>query len=285
MFDVVVFLIVLLCFQLIIAEDSFPTCGDCWCVPGNNGYDSCPYSLKPQTSFPDITIDTYKKQGALNFYTIGCNPYMDNNCQTSPAQEYLDVDTAVCAFVYPAVEVYHATGKTGSGLSCSEYYLQSFPSREAAEKAGAVVTHDGSCGLCSTTIDLAIYLTEDFTQSGKVCATKGTLNETDGLLCYQSLGLTLECAKIWNYDGIYDSRACAKDCVGSVTAPNNGPAPACELNPCLECDEEKAGPIFSTFAGRTRRRSGLLSEIVRSCDSIAKNITHDPCTNPVCQCR
>lgn len=126
---------------------------------------------------------------------------------------------------------------------------------------------------------------EDFTSAGKKCATKGLLNETDGYLCYQSLGLTPECAKIWNYDGIYDGKACAADCLGYVNAPNNGPPPECALNNCLKCDEEKAGPIFSAFAGRTRRRSGLLSEIIRECDSIARNITHNPCYNPKCGCK
>jgi hypothetical protein len=30
------------------------------------------------------------------------------------------------------------------------------------------------------------------------------------------------------------------------------------------------------MGGRTRRRSGLLSEIVRNCSSIAQGIIHDP---------
>lgn len=101
-----------------------------------------------------------------------------------------------------------------------------------------------------------------------------------------SLGLSFECAKIWNYDGIYDGKACATSCLGELTAPNNGPPPACALNPCLQCDEDLAGPIFTAFAGRTRRRSGLLSEIVRPCESIAKNLHHNPCLALAkdCQC-
>lgn len=91
------------------------------------------------------------------------------------------------------------------------------------------------------------------------------------------LGLTLECAKIWNYDGIYDGKICATACIGHLSDPNNGPAPSCQLNQCLQCDEDYAGPIFSSFGGRTRRRSGLLSEIIRSCSSITKITTHNPC--------
>lgn len=97
------------------------------------------------------------------------------------------------------------------------------------------------------------------------------------------IGLTKECAKIWNYDGIYDGQVCGKVCATELKDPNNGPPPACTLNDCLQCDEDNAGPNFTSFAGRTRRRSGLLSEIVRPCNSIA-HIDHDPCVNVNCQC-
>ena len=118
---------------------------------------------------------------------------------------------------------------------------------------------------------------EDFTSAGKICATKGLFNDSAGLKCYEDIGLTHECAKIWNYDGIYDGEVCGDICVKNLQAPNNGPPPECALNDCLQCDEDKAGPVFSAFAGRTRRRSGLLSEIVRSCSSIA-HIEHVPCS-------
>ena len=38
-------------------------------------------------------------------------------------------------------------------------------------------------------------------------------------------------------------------CATELTAPNNGPAPSCALNDCLQCDEDEAGPIFTSFAG------------------------------------
>jgi hypothetical protein len=128
-------------------EENFPTCGDCWCVTGNNGTDSCPYSELPETEYSDIAVGTYQKQTATNIYTLSCNPYKDKECQTSPPQIFLDVDSAVCAFLYPADQ-------------CSSYSIQTFASREEAERAGAVITHEGSCGLCSTTIDLALYLSK-----------------------------------------------------------------------------------------------------------------------------
>jgi hypothetical protein len=197
-------------------------------------------------------------------YSLSCNPYSDDSCQTTPAQAALG-DDAVCAYVY-------------SG-NCPEnsYEMVTFASAEAAAAAkNAFVTHVGACGLCSTTQDLAVYLQTDFTTAGKVCATKALHNAQKGQECYESLGLTPECAKIWNFDGIFDGQTCMTSCVAHLNDPNNGPAPQCTLNACLQCDEDKAGPIFSQFAARTRRRSGLVSEIIRDCSSIAMGIVHDP---------
>jgi hypothetical protein len=250
---------------------------DCWCIPGGNGTDPCPL-YSPQTTFAEDTVNTYLQQRPSSIYTLSCNPYKDATCTTSPAQVYLNVSTAVCGLVYPI------DGTTGT-TSCSTYDIRTFSSREEAFSENAVITHEGSCGLCSTAQDLALYLKTDFTDAGKKCATKGLFNEQQGLQCYQDIGLSLECAKIWNYDGIYDGKVCGATCAGSLSEPNNGPPPACEINACLECDEELAGPLFSQFAGRTRRRSGLLSEIVRDCDSIARIDVYDPCaSNAACGC-
>ena len=47
--------------------------------------------------------------------------------------------------------------------------------------------------------------------------------------------------------------------------PNNGVAPNCTLDECLQCDEDESSPLFKKFGGRTRRNSGLLTAIVRDC--------------------
>lgn len=257
-----------------VEADEFPSCGDCWCVPDDGGYGPCPV-WQPQSNFSAEVIETYMKQRPIEYYKLNCNPYVDEDCSTTPEQTLLDSDDAVCAYVYPADD---------SGTSCTEYSMVTFGSRAEAEASGAVVTHKGSCGLCSTTQDLALYLTQDFTTAGKICATKGIFNEDAGLQCYIDLGLSRECAKIWNYDGIYDGKMCGATCMGDITASNNGPPPTCELNDCLQCDEVSAGPVFSSYGGRTRRRSGLQSEIIRNCSSVARIFTHDPCTNPACGC-
>lgn len=258
-----------------IVADSFPTCGSCWCIPDNGGLGDCPSDWTPTTSFNSSVIKAYQSQVPSSIYTLNCNPYDDASCVTSPPQTMLNVSTAVCAYKYP-------TDEDGQ-QSCSTYSMVTYASEAEALVDGAVLTHAGSCGLCSTAQDLSIYLIEDFTAAGKKCASIGLFNEAKGLECYMNLGLTKECAKIWNYDGIYDGQACGVICTKELKDPNNGPAPACTLNDCLQCDEQKAGPIFTSYAGRSRRRSGLLSEIIRDCSSIA-HIDHTPCTNPACQC-
>jgi hypothetical protein len=49
---------------------------------------------------------------------------------------------------------------------------------------------------------------------------------------------------------------------------NNGPPPACKIADCLNCDETMSGSGFQTVAARSRRRSGLLSKIVRDCNNL-----------------
>lgn len=279
MVSIFLFILYFLFFLVCCSSDSYPFCGDCFCIPSNNGIDPCPYQDMPETSFSDLAVSIYQNQRALETYSLDCNPYTNASCTTSPPQTLLDSNTTVCALKY-------AKNKWNllDNPSCTDYAMVTYSSRQAAQNDGAFVTHEGSCGLCSTTVDLALYLTQDFTDAGKKCATKGLFNESEGLNCYIALGLTYECAKIWNYDGIYDGKVCGATCSTTLNQPNNGPPPACEINACLECDEENAGPIFTKFAGRTRRRSGLLSEIIRPCSDIAKSIYHNPCLNSGCGC-
>ena len=44
------------------------------------------------------------------------------------------------------------------------------------------------------------------------------------------------------------------------------------LNACLRCDEDLCGPAFKKCAGANRRRSGIVSDIVRNDTSICKFI-------------
>ncbi|GMH68571.1 hypothetical protein TrST_g11988 [Triparma strigata] len=236
-------------------------CGDCWCVPGNGGLDDCP-SWSPQDDFsPELLADLKSKTLTNPFDPLTCDPYSDPSCKTTPPQQYVDSPTAVCGMLFSGP----------SEFPCGTYSLRSYNSADEALDDSAYITHTGACGLCSTSQDLYAYITQpDMTHEGKKCATKGLIHEEWGKKCYMNLGFTEPCAEIWNYDGIYDGKKCAGICVLNLFADNNGPPPACELNDCLECDEDEAGPVFKEVAGRTRRRSGLNEEIGRGCDEFAK---------------
>jgi hypothetical protein len=142
----------------LVAGDEFPTCGDCWCVPDNDGLAACPADNKPQTEFSATVINVYKNQSPRNAYELYCNPYSDAACTTTPPQIMTGDADAVCALHYDDVAA-NNNNKTLSA-SCSTYSLITYSSRAEAETAGDTVTHLGSCGLCSTTQDLAIYLSK-----------------------------------------------------------------------------------------------------------------------------
>ena len=75
------------------------------------------------------------------FKELKCNPYEDDLCETDPSQEYLDSPDAVCAF--------HHDDSHGEENLAKYHWTKSYSSRELAEEAGGIVTHVGSCGLCS----------------------------------------------------------------------------------------------------------------------------------------
>jgi hypothetical protein len=116
----------------------------------------------------------------------------------------------------------------------------------------------------------------DMTKVGKKCGEEGILNTKLGLKCFKDLGMTDACATIWNFDAIYDASKCGGICLRDLDKPYNNPDKNCTINDCLQCDEDKAGPVFKQVAGRTRRRSGLASAIQRPCESVA-SIVHKTC--------
>ena len=252
--------VVVLC--LVARTTHAAQCGDCWCVPYNDT-GTCP-EWRPANYTP-AQVAAWARQRPTNPFALDCDPYADAACATSPAQALVGVAGAVCGLL----------ARGGGG--CAAYAMRSFASARAARARGAVVTHEGACGACSTTQDLAAYVAHpDLTSAGKACAAKALLSEAWARACYEALGFSEACAALWVYDGRKDSEACARACVGQLRAPNNGPPPACALNDCLQCDEDEAGPVFKAVAGRTRRRSGLESAIARPCSTVAQ-IVHEVC--------
>ncbi|KAL7530940.1 hypothetical protein ACHAWF_003571 [Thalassiosira exigua] len=253
-------------------SDPFASCGGCHCIVAQG--DSCP-AVVPRTDYTDLEIETWAGLIASDPFALACDPYDDGGgeCGTTPAQDDLG-DEAVCAV--------HFDGPFESDDDCAgaTYALATYPSTAAAEAAGGSVTHAGPCRVCSTLQDLAAYVRErDLTSQGTTCGTNSILSFEKGKRCFVDLGLTEHCAAMWTYNAQNTARNCLLEClVGEVLkdVPNNGPAPECLLNDCLQCDEDESGPVFQKIAGRTRRSSGLLSAIVRPCDELAP-VEHELC--------
>ena len=120
------------------------------CIPDDNGTSSCPVDWIPSSSFSPATISAYLQQTPKSIYSLTCNPYVNTSCSTKPPQELLGVEDSVCAYKYESE-------------TCGQYSMVTYPSTAAALEVNGVPTHSGSCGLCSTTQDLAIYLSTSCT--------------------------------------------------------------------------------------------------------------------------
>lgn len=156
----------------------------------------------------------------------------------------------------------------------NSYRLETFDDPAAAAAAGAVVTHHGACGTCSTLQDLATYVdVHDLTAPVRECGLQGIRDgEQANIDCLTDLGFTLPCAQTWYYNTRNTRNECLELCLPAINDPyhlEDG-----SINPCLQCDEDKSGAVFKAVAGRTRRNSGLASAICRPCDSV-RPVAHD----------
>lgn len=166
-------------------EPVYGTCGDCHCIRGN---EACPTGDQvPQQDFSVETIDQWKALTHTNPMNITCNPYTNTtgSCDTVPSQVYTELwETAVCAITYD-------TTFLDENQCPTEYTTDTYPSKEAAEAAGAQLTHYGSCGVCSSLIDLAVYVEyPDLTGAGQECGLIGLADTQLGIECFESIGYT-----------------------------------------------------------------------------------------------
>jgi len=171
----------------------------------------------------------------------------------------------------------HPTAGTVCGVRFERdqvhYHLSTFATAVAARTAGFAVTHFGACGTCSTLQDLALYLeTPDLTTPVRRCGIR--IDASASLTCLEDLGFSTACAQTWAYNVQNTRRQCFGPCMMSWI---RGEAPTREdgrLNVCLQCDEDRSGPVFKAIAGRTRRNSGIQSSIPRPTEEIAP-VIHD----------
>ncbi len=166
-------------------------------------------------------------------------------------------------------------------LDENSYRLDTFDNIDALRAAdGYAVTHYLACGACSSLQDLAVYGTKDLTEMAKFCSRQGSTSSIKS--CMQKIGFTTSCSEVWAYNGKHTAEACPWECVkayglfslilGKEDAPptdSNG-----NLNECLLCDEMMSGPGFQYGSGRTRRNTGIESEIERPEEQVYE-VTHD----------
>jgi len=149
-----------------------------------------------------------------------------------------------------------------------KYFLKNFTNIEESEAEGFTVTHVGHCGACSTLQDLGVYIRQNLTDSTRMCGFLGTVSHALMRDCLMSLGFSLPCITIWEWNILNTKAQCFQVCLLSYITgePNNKPDGS--LNDCLQCDEDKSGPNFKFFSGRTRRNSGIPSAIQRPPDQV-----------------
>ena len=86
------------------------------------------------------------------------------------------------------------------------------------------------------------------------------------------MGFTDPCAEVWLWNTLNTKKHCGLICFISMITRQPFIIDG-KLNKCLECDEDISGPIFKYESGRTRRNSGIKSEIDRPSDQIY-NLSH-----------
>ena len=188
----------------------------------------------------------------LNSIGVGEDPYSTWAGRTPPRPP----PDAVCGVRFEADSVH--------------YRLETFGSPTEADRAGFRVTHTGGCGACSTLQDLAVYLERpDLTAPVRRCGMQpGTLS------CIEALGFSHACAKIWDFNVQNTKRECFGVCMRSWMSSEPSTKLDRKLNECLQCDEDRSGPVFQVVAGRTRRNSGICSSIPRPDEQVA-HVVHD----------
>lgn len=208
------------------------------------------------TEYDPAVIEAFYRKIISNPIGIEGDPYRE--LQDDDLIEY--PEEAVCAIQYEDDRIHYA--------------IATFDNEAAAQDSGYIVTHKGHCGTCSTLQDLATYLAHhDLTTPVRRCAAMVWF-PIPSIECLKGLGFSAECAETWYYNAKNTARECLWPCIYSWMRREPFNKPDGSLNDCLACDEEHSGPIFKYVAGRTRRNSGIRSEIDRPEDEIYP-IVHD----------
>jgi len=206
-----------------------------------------------------IVVAACKQRQLLNpFSPFAKDPYHNQTKQSlQQIDETLKNEVVVCAMAY-------------KDSQRKAYTLKEFPSKEKAEEANYTVTHQGRCGACSSLQDLAVYLEKNLTVPVRKCGMKSIISNKWALNCIKDLAFSDNCAQIWLYNTLNTRKHCFWVCMSALITNKPFNKPDGSLNDCLQCDEDKSGPIFKYFSGRTRRNSGIISAIDRPNSEVYK---------------
>ena len=94
-----------------------------------------------------------------------------------------------------------------------------------------------------------------------MCGFLGTVSSALMHDCLMALGFSAPCVTIWEFNILNTKQQCFEVCLLSyiTSEPNNKPDGS--LNDCLQCDEDKSGPNFKYFSGRTRYFEPCLEKV------------------------
>ena len=215
------------------------------------GCASAPAPPPPPAVDPRL-LSSLRAAVPLNPIGVGQDPYATWAGRTPP----VPAPSSVCAVRFEPDRTH--------------YRLTTFGSAAEAGELGYRVTHTGACGACSTLQDLAVYLERpDLTSPVRTCGMQpGTLG------CLEALGFSHACAQIWGFNVQNTKRECFGVCMRSWMSAEASTTSDGGLNDCLQCDEDRSGPVFKAVAGRTRRNSGIRSSIQRP-DEQVSHVMHD----------
>ena len=293
-------------------------CDDCWCLPSDGRGGTCPEFNPVDAYSPDI-IDEYRSLGAPDSIIPAssqapCYPNIDHidltgvtlvngrigipflprggrslPLCTEVAGREADNPNAVCGFKYKdadgaTIPIDKCDERVGS-VEPSSYDMVTYSSRQDALNDNAFVSHESSCGHCSSAQDLSVFLDTsiDLVRISFSCfsiwadPSNTDPNKNDSLIqCIEDFtGFTESCALAWAINIYFNSLptatypfSCSDTCLALIQDPPNNAD--CTINACLQCDEDINGPVYTQLAGRSRRNSGILTDITRPCDEIAE---------------
>lgn len=178
------------------------------------------------------------------------------------------------------------------------------------------LTHIGSCGVCSSAQDLAVYLSSELLPVSTFCIYSivalvsdptnfPTLLQT-ATDCHKALGFSDSCAYLWGskvvaitletlsaatslapgapaYTGPSSCLECATTCLQDANNPDcvlPFRGDTCTLTACAACQDEAIEPTFQQFSGRTRRKSGITGTIFKRPCSSTVDIAQPTATCP-----